>query len=59
MTGLSVWFADINANIAFKEEYLKSDKDIEDARHLRLIFGGIVDEKEIARVKKLVRRLRL
>src|SRR3989344_2419302 len=33
-TGLNIWFSSIEMNIAFKEEFLKTDKDIEDARHL-------------------------
>ncbi len=39
LTGLDVWFGNINFNIAFKEEYLKSPKDLEDARHLRIVYA--------------------
>lgn len=46
-------------NIAFKEELLKSDKDIEDAKHLRIIYGDKIDEKEIEKRKKEIRKLRL
>jgi len=59
LTGLDLWFSSINGNIAFKEEYLKSDKDLEDARHLRLVYEEQVDEKEINRIKQLIKRLRL
>lgn len=59
LTGLDVWFSNINVNIAFKEELLKSPKDLEDARHLRIVFEEIVDEKEIRKVKELIRRSRL
>lgn len=38
LTGLDIWFGSISANIAFKEEYLKSDKDLEDAKHLRIVY---------------------
>ncbi len=59
LTGLDIWFSSINMNIAFKEEYLKSDKDLEDARHLRIVYSEFVDEKEIKKIKKMIKRLRL
>ena len=58
-TGLNIWFGSVNMNIAFKEEYLKSDKDMEDARHLRIVYSDIIEEKEIGKFKKMVRILRL
>ena len=42
LTGLEVWFSNVNINIAFKEEYLKSPKDLEDARHLRIVYEEIM-----------------
>ena len=59
MTGLDVWFSSINSNIAFKEELLKSDKDIEDAKHLRIVYSDEIDENEINEIKKMIRVLRL
>ncbi|MDO8740970.1 MAG: hypothetical protein Q7J54_05365 [Candidatus Woesearchaeota archaeon] len=59
LTGLDVWFGSINMNIAFKEEYLKSEKDMGDAKHLRIVYAELVDEKEINKIKELIRRLRL
>ena len=59
LTGLDIWFSSISMNIAFKEEYLKSDKDLEDARHLRTVYDNLVDENEINSIKKLIRKLRL
>src|SRR3989338_1805800 len=59
LTGLKVWFSNVNINIAFKEELLKSPKDMEDARHLRIVFKEMVDEHEIKEVKKMIRELRL
>ena len=59
LTSLDVWFSDINVNIAFKEELLKSPKDLEDARHLRIVFAELVDGAKIKKVKELIRRLRL
>jgi len=59
LTGLNVWFSNVNINIAFKEELLKSAKDLEDARHLRIVFKEMIDEHEIQEVKKMIRELRL
>lgn len=59
LTGLDVWFGSINMNIAFKEELLKSPKDIEDAKHLRIVYSELVDEGKIINIKKMIRRYRL
>lgn len=59
LTGLDVWFSSVAANIAFKEEYLKSDKDIEDAKHLRIVYTEKINEEEIEEIKRLIRKLRL
>jgi len=59
LTGLNVYYSSIETNIAFKEEYLKSDKDLEDARHLRIIYAGKIDEKEVIKIKKMIKRYRL
>jgi hypothetical protein len=59
ITGLDLWFSDINFNIAFKEIYLGSDKDIEDARHLRIVYKDIVDEGVINRIKDMIRKYRM
>ena len=58
-TGLDVYFSSIEMNIAFKEEYLKTDKDIEDDKHLRIVYKEQIDEKEIERIKKEINRLRM
>lgn len=58
-TGLDVWFSSIEMNIAFKEELLKSNKDLEDARHLRIIYKDEINEILINDFKKMIRRLRL
>ncbi|MDD5616819.1 MAG: hypothetical protein PHH85_11540 [Candidatus Methanoperedens sp.] len=49
----------IEMNIAFKEELLKSEKDIDDAKHLRIIYSDVLDENEINKIKKEIRRVRL
>lgn len=59
LTGLDIWFSSINMNIAFKEELLGSEKDIEDARHLRKVFEEEIDEHEIKEIKKLIEKHRL
>lgn len=59
MTGLDLYFSSIEMNIAFKEELLKSDKDMEDAKHLRIMYSNKIDEDEIKRIKRDIRRLRL
>jgi hypothetical protein len=59
LTELDIWFATIESNIAFKEEYLKSDKDLEDARHLRIIYENELDEGKIREIKKLIRKIKL
>lgn len=59
LTGLDIWFSSINMNVAFKEELLRSEKDIKDAEHLRKVYPEMIDEKEINVIKKMIRRLRL
>ena len=59
LTGLDVWFSSINMNIAFKEEYLKSEKDLKDAVHLRKVYPELVNEHEINNIKKLIKELKL
>jgi hypothetical protein len=59
LTNLDIWFSSVNMNIAFKEELLKSSKDLEDARHLRIIYKELVDKLEISKIKKMIQRYRL
>ena len=58
-TGLDLWFSSIEFNVAFKEELLKANKDMEDARHLRIIYKDKIDENFINEIKKMIRKLRL
>ena len=58
-TGLDIYFGSVNMNIAFKEEYLKSEKDLEDAKHLRKVYSDIIDEEEISNIKQKIKKLRL
>lgn len=58
LTGLNIYFSSIESNIAFKEEYLKSDKDLEDAKHLRIIYKGKLDEDKINKIKQEIKEIR-
>jgi hypothetical protein len=58
-TGLDLWFSSIEFNIAFKEELLKSSKDLEDAKHLRIIYKDKIDNNFIDEIKEKIIRLRL
>jgi hypothetical protein len=58
-TGTGLYFSSIEMNIAFKEELLKTQKDIDDADHLRLVYKNGIDEKEVERIKSMIRRFRL
>ena len=40
-------------------ELLKSPKDMEDARYLRIVYKETIDEREIDIIKKMIKRLRL
>jgi len=58
LTGLNVYFSSIESNIAFKEEYLGTEKDLEDARHLRIIYKGKFDENKVNKIKEDIKRAR-
>ena len=57
-TGLNIWFSSIEMNVAFKEEYLKSDKDLEDAKHLRIVYKDNINNEEIEKIKVMIKKLR-
>jgi hypothetical protein len=57
-TDLNVYFSSIESNIAFKEELLRADKDLEDAKHLRIIYEGKLDEDKINKIKKQIKKYR-
>lgn len=59
LTELDIYFSPIEYNIAFKEELLKSDKDLEDARHLRIIYEETISEDKINKIKQDIINLRL
>lgn len=59
LTGLNVWFSNVNICIAFKEELLKSPKDLEDAKHLRVVYAEKINEDKIKTIKQMIKKLRL
>lgn len=58
-TGVDIWFSSVEFNIAFKEELLKDNKDMEDARHLRIIFKDTFSEEKVNKIKDMIKLLRL
>jgi len=58
LTGVDIYFSSIESNIAFKEEYLKSDKDLEDAKHLRIVYKEKIDPEKIQEIKQKIRKYR-
>ncbi len=40
-------------------KYLRTEKDMEDAKHLRLVFSDNIDEAEINRMKHIIRKERM
>jgi len=59
LSGLDLWFSSIEMNIAFKEELLKNPKDMDDAKHLRIIYSEKINEKEIEKIKGMINKHRL
>lgn len=55
LTKLNVYFSSVESNIAFKEEYLGTGKDLEDAKHLRIIYKGKIDENKIKEIKQKIK----
>ena len=58
LTGIDIYFSSIDSNIAFKEEYLASDKDLEDAKHLRIIYKDKINENKIIDIKNKIKKFR-
>jgi len=59
LTGQDLWFAEIEMFLAFKEELLKSKKDIEDATHIREVYSDEINKSKINKYKELIQRYRL
>lgn len=58
-TKTKIFFSSIEANIAFKEELLKTPKDLDDAKHLRIVYSERIIEAEIEKLKSMIRKYRL
>ncbi|MEK6960885.1 MAG: hypothetical protein AABX47_06955 [Nanoarchaeota archaeon] len=56
--GLEFVFSSPEINIAFKRYYLKSPKDMEDAKHIEEVFQGNLDKSKLGKYKRLIARLR-
>ncbi len=56
LTGLPIYFGSLESTIAFKEHLLKSQKDIEDANHLRKVYSEEIKEEEIKKIKRLIEK---
>ena len=50
----NVCISSLERQIAFKKYYLKSDKDIEDAKHIGSLFKENIDMEKINKYKKLL-----
>ena len=50
----NVYISSLERQIAFKKYYLKSDKDIEDAKHIGSLFKENIDMEKINKYKKLL-----
>jgi hypothetical protein len=51
----SIFISPIELQIAYKEEVLKSEKDLEDALYLREIFKEKIDNRKIEEFKKVIK----
>jgi len=49
-----LYISHLELQIAFKEVVLKSPKDIEDARHIRDVAEGYLDDKLIQKYKEML-----
>lgn len=56
MKGNSVKIASLELQIAYKEVVLKSEKDLEDAKHIRVVAEKYIDKKLIDEYKKRLRK---
>jgi len=51
----SIFIPPIKLQIAYKEEVLKSEKDLEDAFYLRELFKERIDNRKIEEFKKVIK----
>ncbi|PIO07146.1 hypothetical protein COU59_03755 [Candidatus Pacearchaeota archaeon CG10_big_fil_rev_8_21_14_0_10_34_12] len=51
-----LFISSLERHIAFKEEYLGSDKDFEDAKHIEELFREKIDKSKVNKLKELIKR---
>ena len=51
----SIIISNLELQIAYKENVLKSPKDLEDARHLRMVLGKTINLKKLKNYEKMLR----
>jgi len=54
LTGLDIYFASVESTIAYKESHLCSEKDFEDACHLRWLYREHINHDEIEFVREMI-----
>lgn len=54
MTTGKIKISNIELQIAYKEKVLKSDKDLEDAKHLETLFKDRIDNKLLEKYRKML-----
>ncbi len=57
LTDIDIFFAPIECAIMYKEKYLGSQKDLEDARHLRNVYVDEIDKEKLSYYENLIGRL--
>ncbi|MBS3074057.1 hypothetical protein J4447_01235 [Candidatus Pacearchaeota archaeon] len=50
----TIKISSLERQVAFKKYYLKSDKDLEDARHIEEVFKGKIDYDKINKLKVII-----
>ncbi len=50
----TIKISSLERQIAFKKYYLKSDKDLEDAKHIEEVFKGKIDYDKINKLKRAI-----
>ena len=52
----SIKISSLEIQIAFKKYYLKSDKDLEDAKHIEHIFKDKIDMEKVYKYKSILEK---
>lgn len=57
LTNLDIFFAPIECAIIYKEKYLGSEKDLEDASHLRAVYSDEISSEKLNKYERLIKEL--